>query len=75
MKDEQPATKREKPSPIYFTDSELREVMWAIHNYTRKGQKRRDIDAQGRAADKVDEALRARDMTWERRVMQAKETK
>ena len=54
-----------KLRPIFFTDSELREVMWAIHNYTRTGQKRREIHAQGRAAEKVD--LNARQRERDRR--------
>jgi len=52
--------RKNRLTPIFFTDSELREVTWAIHNYTRKGQKRREICAQGRAAEKVDTAVRLR---------------
>lgn len=50
-----------KLRPIFFTDSELREVTLAIHNFTRKGQKRREIYAQGRAAEKVDTCVRQRE--------------
>jgi hypothetical protein len=50
-----------KLRPIFFTDSELREVTFAIHNFTRKGQKRREIHAQGRAAEKVDTNVRLRE--------------
>lgn len=49
---------RNKFRPVFFTDSELREVAWAIHNFTRKNQKCREIHAQRRAAEKVDTNMR-----------------
>jgi hypothetical protein len=61
--------KPNKLCPIYFTDSELREVTWAIHNFTRKGQKRREIHAQGRAAEKVDSCVRQRERDRKERLL------
>lgn len=45
---------------IVFTDEELTEIVWAIHNYTRPFQTAKEIRAQGSAADKIDAESRKR---------------
>lgn len=60
---------KNKLRPIFFTDSELREVTQAIHNYTRAGQKRREIHAQGRAAEKIDLNSRQRERDRRERLL------
>jgi hypothetical protein len=66
-------THKNKLRPIFFTDSELREVSWAIHNFTRRDQKRREIHAQGRAAEKVDMNVRQRERDRKERFLRIQE--
>jgi hypothetical protein len=45
---------------LVFTDAELKEMVWAAHNYTRPHQTDKEIKAQGTACSKIDAESRYR---------------